>query len=264
MNCKLISGIIAVAPLFAAQQEIVRHVTVGTDDIIALNTATREYSSIVLDPGEKALSYFCGDIKYWDVQIIEGAEQFVMVKPAKPGSITDIQILTDKGHNYTVKAVEVSGKPEPVDLKLFVEPFDKDSLKKPPSLFSAAEVDGLKAKLDESNKRNAELSKTSAAELKRQADTLESAVPHSLHFDYTFEHNKAPFYLQSVWNDGKFTYIKASPASETASFYSVKDGKQNLVEMSYAEGVYTIRQVIQGGVLQVGKKKTEVFLKPGA
>ena len=148
-------------------------------------------------------------------------------------------------------------------MKLFVEPLDTESLKKPPTLFSAAEVNHLKAKIQDDDERIAQLTKQAAADLKRQADVLESGVPHSLHFDYTFERDKAPFHLHAVWNDGKFSYIKADP-EEPGSFYEMKDGKLNLVEMSFDNGVYTIRKVINGGILQVGKKKTEIFTKPGA
>ena len=75
----------------------VRHVSAGPEDIVQVNTATFEYTSIVLPDPEKAMTYLCGDPKHWDVQIIENAERFVNIKPSPGAHPTDIQILTD--HN---------------------------------------------------------------------------------------------------------------------------------------------------------------------
>ena len=72
---------------------------------------------------------------------------------------------------------------------------------------------------------------------------------------------KAPFNIHSVFRDDKFTYIAANP-DEVASFYEVKDGKPNLVQFQYQNGVYVIRDLVERGYLQVGKKRTDIARKP--
>lgn len=256
---KILAMAIAVAlsgsNVFAA--DAVRHVTVSSDDVIALHTSVREYTSIVLDTGEKALIYFCGDPKYWDVKIIQGAEHFVMVKPSVSGRATDIHILTDHNHDYAIKADE-AGPGEPVDVKLFIEPSDAQSLQAPATLMSSAEGDRLKAEIQAQKAEIESLNQQNKAELAAHDQAFRATLPKKLHFDYSFDKNKAPFFVQSVWDDGKFTYIKVDPKAETASFYSLKDGKPNLAQFSYADGLYTIREVVAKGFLQVGRKKSEI------
>jgi type IV secretion system protein VirB9 len=42
----------------------------------------------------------------------------------------------------------------------------------------------------------------------------------------------------------------------------VKDGKPNLVQFQYQNGVYVIRDLVDRGYLQVGKKRTDIARKP--
>ena len=51
-----------------------------------------------------------------------------------------------------------------------------------------------------------------------------------LKFDYTFKANEAPFDIQSIYHDDKFTYIKTN-APEKFSVYEMKDGKPNLMTL---------------------------------
>lgn len=250
----------AAAVCFAAESsELVRHVSAGPEDIIQLNTATFEYSSIVLPEGEKAVTYLCGDPKHWDVQIIEGAERFVNVKPSPGAHPTDIQVLTDHNHNYTVKA----DLKAPVDVKLFLDSTDVDSLRKPPSFVPAAEAQRTKAELEEAQAELARVKKDAQQKVRSDEDQYRAMYPQKLTFDYAFERDKAPFNIHSVFRDDKFTYIAANP-DEVASFYELKDGKPNLVQFQYQNGVYVIRDLVERGYLQVGKKRADVVRKPNS
>jgi type IV secretion system protein VirB9 len=64
-------------------------------------------------------------------------------------------------------------------------------------------------------------------------DEYKSAYPLSLKFDYTFKANEAPFDIESIYHDDKFTYIKTS-APEKFSVYEMKDGKPDLVNYDRA------------------------------
>jgi hypothetical protein len=241
--------------------EVIRHVTAGPEDIIQLNTATFEYSSIVLPEGEKAVTYLCGDPKHFDVQIIEGAERFVNVKP-NPGAgthPTNIQILTDHNHNYTVR---VDVKP-PVDLKLFVETTDIESLRKPPTFIPASEAERLRKEAEEAQKKLAEAKTNNQADMDKYQAQYARRIQHVYNWGKGGHEDSAPFHVHDVFTDSRFTYIKADP-DEKPSFYAIKDGKPDLVEMEFDHGLYTIREIVTGGFLQIGKKRLDVFRNPGA
>ena len=259
---KLFSVLFAVSTavcLAADSSEVVRHVSAGPEDIIELNTATFEYSSIVLPEGKKAVTYLCGDPKHWDVQIIEGAERFVSMKPSPGAHPTDIQVLTDHNHNYTVQA-KTDAKAA-VDIKLFLDSTDVESLKKPPTFVPAAEVARTKVELEQTEAELARVKKDAQQQVRSEEDQYRALYPQKLTFDYSFERDKAPFNIHSVFRDDKFTYIAAN-LEEVASFYEVKDGKPNLVQFQYQNGVYVIRDLVDHGYLQVGKKRTDIARKP--
>jgi type IV secretion system protein VirB9 len=84
--------------------------------------------------------------------------------------------------------------------------------------------------------------------------------PLSLKFDYTFKANEAPFDIESIYHDDKFTYIKTS-APEKFSVYEMKDGKPDLVNYDLREGTYIIPKVMDSGYMELGKKRMEFSRK---
>ena len=65
---------------------------------------------------------------------------------------------------------------------------------------------------------------------------------------------KKPFNVRAMYNDDKFTYLQARP-EETPTVYEIKDGKPNLVNFTYENGVYTVGKILDRGYLVVGKQK---------
>jgi Conjugal transfer protein len=57
-----------------------------------------------------------------------------------------------------------------------------------------------------------------------------------------------------MYNDDKFTYIQARP-EETPTLYEIKDGKPNLVNFDYRDGVYVVQKILGRGYLMMGKQK---------
>ena len=57
-----------------------------------------------------------------------------------------------------------------------------------------------------------------------------------------------------MYHDDKFTYIHARP-EETPTLYEVKDGKPNLVNFDYKNGVYVVDKILDQGYLTIGKQK---------
>ena len=81
---------------------------------------------IVLPKQEQILDFTCGDKEFW---IVNGSQNFAYVKPAKPGSRTNLNLITASGNIYSFVLSEVSeaADSEP-DLKIFIEPKDESML----------------------------------------------------------------------------------------------------------------------------------------
>jgi type IV secretion system protein VirB9 len=150
--------------------------------------------------------------------------------------------------------VEVSDLPdsEP-DLKVFIELKDQSMISAaegPPKFVPAQEVDDYR--------RQAELAKEEARQAKRAVDaTVDAGIGRfigSMRFPYRFEAGKKPFFVRAMFTDDKFTYIYARP-EEAPTLYEIKDGKPNLVNFDYKNGVYTAQKVVDQGYLVIGKAK---------
>ena len=89
---------------------------------------------------------------------------------------------------------------------------------------------------------------------------VQERLPCSLKFDYSYKANKAPFDIQSIYHDDKFTYIKTN-APEKFSVYDMKDGKPNLITYDLREGTYIIPIVIGQRIRELGKKKMQFSRK---
>ena len=84
----------------------------------------RVSTAIVLPTSEKILDFTTGDKEYW---IVNGAENFCYVHPAKPGISSNLNLICSSGNVYSFLLTEVSTTPnseKPVDYKVFVEPQD--------------------------------------------------------------------------------------------------------------------------------------------
>src|SRR5215472_6596975 len=117
-------------------------------EVIRINAKLRYNTLIVLPKTEKILDFTCGDKDYW---VINGSENFALVKPAKAGARTNVNLVTARGNVYSFVFVEVSELPdaEP-DLKVFVELKDESVISaagSAPRFVSVQEVDSLRQQL---------------------------------------------------------------------------------------------------------------------
>jgi type IV secretion system protein VirB9 len=226
------------------------------EDILPLHASLRETTLIVLPASEKAMGVFCGDKTYWNVDVIPGAERYVAVKPSKAGISTDIHIVTDHNNSYTFQAVE--GGSGPIALKVFVKPTDASSLERPPVFVAASEVTALKQQLAEEQAALKKVQDTSAAELKTRSEQFRAEYPDTMQFPYTFKKDRAPFHVQAVWHDDRFTYIRAHP-EEAPALYELKDGKPNLIQFELRpDGLYFIPKILDRAYLEIGKQRLDI------
>ena len=62
--------------------------------------------------------------------------------------------------------------------------------------------------------------------------------------------------MTAIYHDDKFTYIQSN-AQEKPTIYELKDGKPDLVNFDLENGVYIVPEVVNEGVIAVGKKRVE-------
>jgi type IV secretory pathway VirB9-like protein len=220
-------------------------------DLIAVNTKTLFTTLIVLPKNEQILDFTCGDKEFW---AINGNQNFAYVKPAKAGAQTNLNLVTASGNVYSFVLSEISARAgaQP-DLKIFVELQDDsmaEASRSAPPFVAARDVEELKRELDQSREE------TRQAKLAAQ-NTIDKGISRfvsNVRFPYRFEAGKKPFFVRAMYNDDRFTYIQARP-EETPALYELKDGKPNLVNFDYKNGIYVVDKILDRGYLAIGKKK---------
>jgi type IV secretory pathway VirB9-like protein len=245
------SAAVEAAPLSKA-------VELSDRDVVPINTRLRFTTMIVLPKQEVILDFVCGDKEFW---VVNGTQNFAFIKPAKPGIQTNLNLITASGNVYSFLVKEVGEGP--VDLKLFIEP-------KSEGMVSAmnGQPRFVPAQAVEDWRQQAELARAAAKKaaddvqvqiaaattaVRKEKDKALAQYPAALNFDYDFK-DQPGFNVSAIYNDGRFTYIKAVP-QETPALYEVKDGKPSLVQFQFANGLYTIDKVIDRGYLAMGKKR---------
>ena len=116
----------------------------------------------------------------------------------------------------------------------------------------------VSAEVVDDYRQQAEIAKEETRHVKQSAQTaIDSGISKFLanvRFPYRFEAGKKPFFVRAMYHDDKFTYIQARP-EETPTLNEVKDGKPNLVNFDYRDGVYVVGKILDQGYFSIGKQK---------
>jgi type IV secretion system protein VirB9 len=253
MNRKLIfiAWLALALPSFAAvaQEASARTVQYHSQDIVPIHAKLKYTTLIEVPPSEKIMEAATGDKDFWIVDVVGN---FCFVHPAKAGISSNLNLITDKGNIYSFTLQDVSGSADAPDLKVLIEPADRSAIvaaSGPPQFVPAAQ-------LEQSRQQLAALQ----SHVEQSVDEYKSAYPVQLKFDYTFKANEAPFDIQSIYHDDKFTYIKTN-APEKFSIYEMKDGKPDLVTYDLRDGTYIIPKVMESGYFELGKKRMDFTRK---
>src|SRR6266576_6023629 len=248
----IINFILVVSPIGALAQDSARTVQYHSQDIIPIRAKLKYTTLIELPTTEKIMEAATGDKEFWIVDVVGN---FCFVHPAKQSISSNLNLITDKGNIYSFTLQDISGPNSTApDLKVIVEPADRSAIvaaSGPPQFVPAAQ-------LEQSRQQLAALQ----SHVEQAVDEYKSAYPTQLKFDYVYKANEAPFDIQSIYHDDKFTYIKTN-APEKFSVYEMKDGKPNLVTYDLREGTYIIPKVMDSGYVELGKKKME-FTRKGS
>jgi type IV secretory pathway VirB9-like protein len=226
-----------------------RTVQYHSQDIVPIHAKMKYTTLIEVPPTEKIMEAATGDKEFWIVDVVSN---FCFVHPAKEGISSNLNLITDKGNIYSFTLQDVSGTTETPDLKVLIQPADHSSIvaSAGPSQFIPA------AQLEQSKEELAALQ----SHVEQAVDEYKSSYPLQLKFDYSYKANEAPFDIQSIYHDDKFTYIKTT-APEKFSVYEMKDGKPNLVSYDLREGTYIIPKVMDSGYVELGKKRMDFSRK---
>jgi type IV secretory pathway VirB9-like protein len=247
---KLVAGVALVLSCIAAgAQESARTVQYHSQDIVPIRAKVKYTTLIVVPSTEKIMEAATGDKDYWIVDVVGN---FCFVHPAKPGISSNLNLITDKGNIYSFTLQDVSSSAGEPDLKVIVEPADRSAL-----MASTGPPEFVPAKqLAQTQEQLAVLQ----SHVAQAVDEYKSAYPTQLKFDYVYRANEAPFDIQSIYHDDKFTFIKTN-APEKFSVYEMKDGKPNLVTYDLREGTYIIPKVMDSGYVELGKKRMDFTRK---
>ena len=237
------------ASVVIAQDPAARTVQVHSQDIVPIHAKLKYTTLIEVPASEKIMEAATGDKEFWVVDVVGN---FCFVHPAKAGIASNLNLITDKGNIYSFTLQDVSDTSVMPDLKVLVEPVDRSALvaSSGPAQFVPA------AELQQSREQLTQIQ----AHVSQAVDEYKSAYPLALKFDYAFHTNEAPFDVESIFHDDKFTYIKTT-APEKFSVYEMKDGKPNLVNYDLRDGTYVIPKVMDSGYLQLGNKRMEFTRK---
>jgi len=208
---------------------------------------------------EQILEFICGDKEFW---VVNGAQNFAFIKPAKVGSETNLNLITAAGNVYSFVLREVGdGSP---DLKVFVEPRDNGfttAANGSPRFVPASAVDDWREqatmareaarKADEKAKE--EIARATS-QAQREKDEAISRYPATLKTSYHFKAHDPIFQIEAIYRDSRFTYIRANP-QEAPSVYEEKEGKASLINFQLRDGLYILDKIVSRGYLAIGSHK---------
>ncbi len=253
----VLSFIVLAALPTLAQTGSGRTVKYSQQDIVSVRAKIRYSTLIVLPQNEEILDFATGDKEFW---IVNGAHNLCYVHPAQAGIRTDLHLITSTGHVYSFLLTEISNdrSAEP-DLKLFVEPKEESSIGGSTALqgyVRAGEAEAYKKELEALHAQTDGQIHAAEARAAEQVNKYKADYSKKLQFDYDLDKKAArePFLVSMIYHDDAFTYIKCA-AREKPALYEVKDGKPNLINFQFENGVYIIPKVIDNGYLAIGNKR---------
>jgi type IV secretion system protein VirB9 len=250
------------------------------DEVYTIYTKVRFVTALVFPEPEHIIQVLTGDKDWWQCYVDppgSGTERIIYVKPTKHGIATNLTAIGSTGNIYQFFLQEISRDSEEPHA-----PLDPDA---PPNTPRSPDVRvsihlGEQALLNAQNNgpkfvpkaqfdstvhdyQEQLASATSTVQATRAAaqtvvnnevTKLRSEYPAQLQFVYNIPLNTPPFHVQGMFADDKFTYIKVA-TDEVPAIYEIRDGKPNLVQFDFNNGVYIVRKVLDEGYLAIGKTR---------
>jgi type IV secretory pathway VirB9-like protein len=109
----------------SGQAASARTVQYHSQDIVPIYAKMKYTTLIEVPPTEKIMEAATGDKEFWIVDVVSN---FCFVHPAKAGTSSNLNLITDKGNIYSFTLQDVSGTTETPDLKVLIQPADHSSI----------------------------------------------------------------------------------------------------------------------------------------
>ena len=247
----LAQSVASPAPTAAHARTILYHAR----DLIALHAKVRYTTMIALPEGEDIIEVTCGDKEFW---IVNAHGAVAYVKPAKPGSETNLNLRTASGQVYAFVLSEISNvKGAAPDLAVYLEPDDPASFApwhEPPRYVPAQQLEDFRAQAEIAREDARRAREAAHTHLEEGLTAFRTTYPLRLQFPYRVTFDSSPFFVRAMFHDDHVTYIQAH-APELPSLYEIKDGAPNLVNFEVHDGIYVVPKVLDSGYFTVGKKR---------
>jgi type IV secretion system protein VirB9 len=231
-----------------------RVVKYAKEDVISVRAKLRYSTLLVLPDNEEILDFTTGDKEFW---IVNGAHNLCYIHPAQAGIRSNLNLITASGRVYSFLLVEISADPkaEP-DLKLFIEPKESSGTTSLQGYVRASDAEAYKKELETLRAETDARIRAAEAAASERVNLYRSEYAGKLQFDYALgpKAQREPFLVSAIYHDEGFTYLR-SAAREKPALYEVKDGRPNLIEFQFENGVYIASKIIDNGYLTIGKKK---------
>lgn len=248
-------------------------------EVPTIYTKIRYATAIVFPEPERIVDVVCGDKDWWQVA---GPDRIVYVKPSKAGITTNLTVIGTSGNIYQFFLQEISRDPhtdQPIDATapkdMTRRPYVRVSMVLPPhqvqqlaslgpKYIPRAEYDTTVQEYQQqlqAAQAEVRATKTNARQvIDQELSRIRTNYPAALEFNYQIPLGVKPFFVAAMFSDDRFTYIKLE-SEEAPAVYEVKDGKPNLVNFDFVNGVFVVRKVIDQGYLAIGKAKLEFSRK---
>jgi len=252
-------------------------VTAG-DVPIPVLTQVRHTTTVVVPPAETIVDVVAGDAEYWDVS---AAANVAYIKPLDAGVASNVTLVAQSGRVWALLVAE-SSTDDP-DLVVHVEDAERatpeQARRHAPRIVSGGELAVYEAAVSAAEAERQAIDEAAADEVAgiwAQHDTAWSRwlgdYPRRLRFPYRLEPEarQAPFLVDALWHDGRFTYLR-SRAQETPALYELQEADRrfgrtgldpSLVSYEvFDDGLYVADHVLGAGRLQIGDSQTEWTLE---
>jgi type IV secretory pathway VirB9-like protein len=233
-------------------------IAVTEQGVIPIRCKRRYSTVVILPPGRNIWGRALGDSNFWPVQY---KGRFLMIKPARSGLESNLQLITTDGHVYSF-LLSVAKKGQIPDLKVFV----KDKAVHPSPKPAACDTSGvtLMKQLLAQEQTSLDASLVALSKARGEAAAKVDPTTFLARLDRNYKISRKlrsfPFRVMAIYNDGTRTYLKAE-AKEAPALYAIEDGKPALIQYQMQDGLFVADEVIRQGYLRVGKKSARFELK---
>lgn len=119
----------------------------GESDLLLIRAQTGFSTLVEFPPDQEIVEVACGDKEFW---VVEVKGRFLHVKPAKPGAVTNLNVIVkgDIVHSFLLKEITKSGGKDKPDLRVIVPRVEDDGR---PVVAAALSDELLKLKKDKEN-----------------------------------------------------------------------------------------------------------------